>query len=150
MSRIDAYFSKRKSRANTHLESNGGRVVQAPEPVYDLVKKPSDTTQKTVKKNSILYYLSKQAEQPVLCQIRSNIPLTDIWHTVLEEFDAPLPLSDTILSRKRLAQEDYGRNVRIRTQADVFTLCMEDYATEDKEDLSRPIPVTNEFSSVWQ
>jgi hypothetical protein len=110
MSTINSYFNTRKSRTHktdtavnaTKNENNTVKhfAAQAPQPIYEQVKKPTIKKQ-TQKKNSILYYLSPKAretnaeteivETTSICQIRSIIPVLSIWNDILEEFDPTSP-----------------------------------------------------------
>lgn len=115
MSTINSYFNTRKSRSkqteNVPKKENtilSHFAAQAPQPIYNDIKKQPlatmTTKQKTNQgnKSSILYYLSpssrsatkeicsKQAEiveTIIPCQIRSVIPVSSIWNHILEEFD---------------------------------------------------------------
>ncbi|OBZ82387.1 Ubiquitin-protein ligase E3A, partial [Choanephora cucurbitarum] len=160
---FDHYFTKRKQRLSQPAQKTKeatNHVVQAPEPVYEITKK---APKQIIKKNSILYYLSQprtrdekkeEQEEQQQCQIRMSLPLSDIWHAVLEEFDAssitpaftpilPQPSSSLLPlanSRKRQTLEDNDgtRNVRLRLHANPVTWCLEEDLQETDEDLSRP------------
>ncbi|KAI8387413.1 hypothetical protein BD560DRAFT_382413 [Blakeslea trispora] len=152
MSNLDHYFTKRKSRVTVVERTKEEPLthhVQAPQPM-PIIKKAPQTKQR----NSILYYLSPQlkkddSNKEEVCQIRKSIPLADMWHVLLETFDAPMMhLSNTsftlVEGRKRQYEEDDGtRNVRLRLHAQPFSIqeITEEEETEEEieEDLSRPI-----------
>ncbi|KAG2235684.1 hypothetical protein INT48_008560, partial [Thamnidium elegans] len=112
---INSFFNTRKSRNKNSIETNQFKqdasavshfAVQAPQPIYERLAKPTNTTTvaattnaEPLCKNSILYYLSpikKNAEKEIgsveeetslPCRIRTNIPVSLLWKDILEEFD---------------------------------------------------------------
>lgn len=96
---INSYFHSRKSKNSTAVKQDGDNSfgAQAPQPIYDNLKKPTTTVQKKPCKSSILYYMTPTiktcSEEPIKdkdelpCQIRKKIPITNIWDDILNEFD---------------------------------------------------------------
>lgn len=105
---INSFFHSRKSRSTiaAKQEECNTFAAQAPQPIYDQLKKPTVVEEpKTYCKNSILYYMKPMKketttpvqEEPVQedknvdelpCRIRKKVPITFIWNDILDEFES--------------------------------------------------------------
>ncbi|KAI9478075.1 MAG: hypothetical protein EXX96DRAFT_608659 [Benjaminiella poitrasii] len=114
MSSLRSFFSPRRSRRNSNNKnerislSDRHVAVQAPQPVYKSLPKPTTTTTTVLNKkrpidtvkrsNSILNYLSpkiitpksvEEEDEPIkICKIRRHMPVAQLWNTIMEEFDS--------------------------------------------------------------